>query len=61
MDISLHNIQQIYDNKQNKKKELYNKIYVRAIHLMKESAQIGKETFFCYFLNFIFIILNRVW
>ena len=31
MDISLHNIQQIYDNKQNKKKELYNKIYVRAI------------------------------
>ena len=43
MDVSLHNIQKIYDDKQNKKKELYNKIYIRAITLMKESAQIGKN------------------
>ena len=43
MDISLHNIQNLYDTKQNKKKELYNKIFLRAINLIKESAQLGKN------------------
>ena len=43
MDISLHNIQNLYDTKQNKKKELYDKIFLRTINLIKESAQLGKN------------------
>lgn len=43
MDISLHNIQSLYDEKQSKKKKLYDKILMRAITVMKESAQLGKN------------------
>lgn len=39
----MKDIQNIYDNKQNKKQEYYDKIMVKIIALMKKSAEEGKN------------------
>ena len=43
MNISKNDIQKYYDNKQMKKKKTYNKILLRVMRLMKETAEKGKN------------------
>jgi hypothetical protein len=43
MNISKDDIQKCYDEKQMKRKETYNKIALRVMRLMKESAEKGKS------------------
>ena len=42
MNISINDMQNLYDKKQNKKKDTYNKILERVIRTMKENAIIGE-------------------
>ena len=42
MNISVNDMQNLYDKKQNKKKDTYNKILERVIRTMKENAIIGE-------------------
>ena len=42
MNISVNDMQNLYDEKQNKKKITYNKILERVIRTMKENAMIGE-------------------
>lgn len=43
MNISKNDIQKYYDDKQMKKKKTYNKILLRVMRLMKETAEKGKN------------------
>jgi hypothetical protein len=43
MNISKNDIQKYYDDKQMKKKKTYNKIVLRIMRLMKETAEKGKN------------------
>ena len=43
MNISKNDIQKYYDDKQIKKKKTYNKIILRVMRLMKETAEKGKS------------------
>lgn len=43
MNISKNDIQKFYDDKQLKKKKIYNKILIRICRLMKETAEKGKN------------------
>ena len=42
MNISKNDIQKYYDDKQMKRKKTYNKIILRVMRLMKETAEKGK-------------------
>lgn len=43
MDITIKDIQTIYDKKQTKKQEYYDKIMIKIIELMKKTAEEGKN------------------